>query len=83
MSDFETIRRAAMALPWADRASLAEELLSSLPEPPAMDEAEFARILIERSEAYDRGETTTYDWRESMARVREALAARTGHAAES
>jgi hypothetical protein len=82
MQTRDEIRGAALKLPLADRAALVEEIASSLPLPPDVDEFEFARVILQRSGAYDRGETEALDWRESIARMRAALASRIANAAQ-
>ncbi|MDQ3333460.1 MAG: hypothetical protein M3552_22915, partial [Planctomycetota bacterium] len=63
MPGLDEAMKIAMNLTVADRATLAGELLRSLPEPPAVDEDDFGRTLIERAEAFDRGNRTASDWR--------------------
>lgn len=81
MQTKEEIRGAALKLPVADRAALVEEIASSLPLPPDIDEFEFGRVILQRAEAHDRGETTAIDWRESIERMRAELSSRLESAA--
>jgi Putative addiction module component len=69
----------ALSLPRHDRAALARELISSLEsnDEAASIEAEWVAVAVERSHAYDAGETTASDWRESVAIIQAALDART------
>lgn len=83
MQTRDEIRGAALKLPLADRAALVEEIASSLPLPPDIDEFEFARVMLQRAEAYDRGETIALDWRESIEQMRAALAKKIGDAPQS
>ncbi len=74
----ERVMEEALSLPRPERAALARELISSL-EPndeAASIEAEWVAVAAERSRAYDAGETTASDWRESVAIVQAALDAR-------
>ena len=77
-SSVERVIEEAMGLPRPIRAALARELISSLEsaEDAASIEAEWAAVAVARSRAYDAGETTACDWRESVARIRAALDAR-------
>ncbi|MEK6257133.1 MAG: addiction module protein [Planctomycetota bacterium] len=78
-SAVERVMGEALRLPRPVRAALARELISSL-EPGDDDasiEAEWVAVAVERSRAYDAGETTACDWRESVARIQAALDART------
>ena len=75
----EQMLEEALSLPRSERAALAKELISSL-EPiddAASIEAEWVAVAMERSRAYDAGEITGCDWRESVAIVQAALDART------
>ena len=83
MQTRDEIRGAALKLPLSDRAALVEEIASSLPLPPDIDEFEFARVILRRAEAYDRGETIAVDWRESIEQMRAALTKKIGDAPQS
>ena len=64
-SDAVTVLREALALPDADRADIAAELLASLPEPPStleVDSDEWAREIERRARGVLSGETFTEDW---------------------
>ena len=75
----ERVMEEALSLPRSERAALAKELISSLElaEDAGSIEAEWVAVAVERSRAYDAGETTACDWRESVARIQAALDART------
>lgn len=75
MPTLNEVAEAALDLSRRDRAALAERLLESL-DPPGVTDEEFARIVVERSEALDRGESTAIDGEEAMRRIREAFARR-------
>ena len=77
-SAVERVMGEALRLPRPVRAALARELISSLElDDDASIEAEWVAVAVERSRAYDAGETTACDWRESVARIQAALDART------
>lgn len=80
MTTRDEIRGAALKLPLADRAALVEEIASSLPLPPDVDEFEFARVIRQRIEAYDRGETVALDGADALERIRASLKRRIGNA---
>jgi len=64
-SDAVTVLREALALPDTDRASIAAELLASLPEPeggPAVDSDEWLREIEHRGRGILSGETVPEDW---------------------
>ncbi len=71
----ERVMEEALSLPRPERAALARELISSLePDDEATSiEAEWVAVAMERSRAYDAGEITGCDWRESVAIVQAAL----------
>ena len=78
LSRVERLMEEALGLPRPERAALAKELIASL-EPNddvASIEAEWVAVAMERSRAYDAGEITGCDWRESVAIVQAALDAR-------
>jgi putative addiction module component (TIGR02574 family) len=83
MPDRDEIAREALALPPEDRAYLAEVLEQSLDTgtfvTPQIAEA-WSKEIDRRIAAYDRGETKALSFEESTARLREALAARSGAA---
>lgn len=84
MPSLDDATKLAMELSESDRAALAEALLESLPEPPpAIEEAEFVRMMSERAEAYDHGETTAIGWRESVERMRARFEAEFPNAAQN
>ena len=74
MASVDELRRQALNLSAEHRAELAHDLLLSL-EPVCDDDTneEWAREIERRSEAYQRGEATALDWRESVEQIREAL----------
>ena len=78
MATTEEIRTSALAMSDSERAELARDLLASLEEPesPLQTENEWNEEVLARSDAYRRGETSADDWRNSLARVRDALHAR-------
>jgi hypothetical protein len=64
-SDAVAVLREALALPDGDRATIAAELLASLPEPEgglAIDSEEWLREIEHRARAVLSGETVTEDW---------------------
>ena len=77
-SSLERVIGEELSLPRPVRAALARELISSLEsaDDTASIEAEWVAVAVERSRAYDAGETTACDWRESVARIQAALDAR-------
>ncbi len=82
MNEAQDIFNQALALPESKRAALAHFLLISL-EPEEYDpasEAAWNEEIAARSEALERGEIQAHDWRESMARIRQSLSARTREA---
>jgi hypothetical protein len=67
--------RRALVMGEAERAALAHELLLSIEEPEASDDAsrEWEATLQARLDAAERGEFAEGDWRDSLARIRESL----------
>ena len=64
-SDALTVLREALSLPDSDRASIAAELLASLPEPEgglAIDSDEWVREIEHRARGVLSGETVPLDW---------------------
>lgn len=64
-SDAVTVLRKALALPESDRASIAAELLASLPEPEggvAIDSEEWVREIEARARGVLSGATVPEDW---------------------
>jgi hypothetical protein len=64
-SDAVTVLRDALALPETDRASIAAELLASLPEPEGgltIDSDEWLREIEHRARDVLSGETVHEDW---------------------
>ncbi len=82
MQTREEVRGAALKLPLADRAALVEEIASSLPLPPDVDEYEFARRIMLRADAFDRGETVSLDRRSAIEQMRASLAEKLGYDAQ-
>jgi putative addiction module component (TIGR02574 family) len=74
----DQIRSQAMQLSVEEREMLAVTLLGSLAssEEQAEIDAEWVREIQSRSDAYRNGITEAYDAEESLARVRQQLAAR-------
>ena len=62
----------AMKLPSAERAELADTLLSSL-EPDAEWEAAWVAESLRRADQWRAGDREALDWREATRRVRESL----------
>ena len=63
--DAVTVLREALALPDSDRATIAAELLASLPEPEggfAVDSDEWVREIEHRARGVLTGGTVTEDW---------------------
>jgi hypothetical protein len=88
MTTLDEVREAAMKLPLSERVDLVEELASSLPLPPDChgedtSDLEFARTILQRAEAYDRGETIAVDWRETIEQMRTSLERKVRDAAQS
>jgi hypothetical protein len=64
-SDPVAVLREALALPDGDRATIAAELLASLPEPEGglvIDSEEWVREIEHRARGVLSGETVTEDW---------------------
>jgi hypothetical protein len=77
MSVVDGIRDQALALNDSDRASLARDLLLSLEHEAHADAQQaWKDEILARSDAIARGEFTASDWRESIQRIRDALAQR-------
>jgi putative addiction module component (TIGR02574 family) len=72
------VHEAALALPVAERAALAYELLQSLKPPTGSseDSPDFEDELERRAQAYDAGESAAAAWEAVSARLRQALADR-------
>lgn len=71
-SDAVTVLRVALALPEGDRASIAAELLASLPEPEgglAIDSDEWVQEIERRAHEVLSGETVTEDWDTAEQRI--------------
>ncbi len=75
MSEIDQIRDTVLKLSTAERAALARDLLVSLDdvETDSDSDQQWADEILARSDAYQRGELTARDWRESVDRVRQAL----------
>ena len=77
MTVVEQVRQQALNLSTEDRASLARDLILSLDASEPADAAQtWAEEIEARAEAFERGECEAVDWRDSLARVRQTLAAR-------
>lgn len=73
MSTANDIFSQALALPVAERAALAHQLLESLePEDPDADEA-WTKEIQARSDALHRGELPLCDWEQAIEEVRAQL----------
>jgi hypothetical protein len=78
VTDFSQIEHFALALPDEDRAKLAGTLLRSLP--PAVDDdpklaaAEWAAVILARSDALHRGETQFVPADQTLAELRTMIA---------
>ena len=72
------VHEAALALPVAERAELAYELLQSLKPPTGTSEDSpgFEDELQRRVQAFESGETSAADWEGVSARLRQAMADR-------
>jgi hypothetical protein len=78
-SEAVAVLREALALPESDRASIAAELLASLPEPDggaAVDSDEWLREIERRAEGVLSGETVCEDWHTVEKRVLDKLTAK-------
>lgn len=81
MTTVERLRTEFMNLPQAERASLARELLGSFEEGSGGDTmsidleiaAAWGEETVRRSRAFDAGETTARDWRETVAEIQQKL----------
>ncbi len=73
-SPLEDIEAAALKLPPADRAHLAERLLISLDEDDEIMAA-WVEEAERRADAFDRGEIGTIDFDESLARLKAKFSA--------
>ena len=78
MNTVDEIRTQLLQLPPRDRAELARDLLLSLEETDFDDnvDAEWVEEIESRADAYERGDLTACDWRESVDRLRAALTKR-------
>lgn len=78
MTALEELRNRAMTLPTGERAELAKDLLVSLDPGMTQEDvdAAWADVAIMRKKAFDAGQTTARDWRDSVARVQALLVAR-------
>ena len=71
MLPLEEIRRAALALPPADRASLAHTLIDSLDNHiDFMDDEEFTSEIHRRAEEVESGKVQMIEWRQCMEQIR-------------
>ena len=71
-SDAVTVLREALALPERDRATIAAELLASLPEPEGgltIDSEEWVREIAHRARGVLSGETVPEDWDTAEQRI--------------
>jgi putative addiction module component (TIGR02574 family) len=77
MSSASEILTQALALPLAERAEIAHQLMTSLEtEPPDAEWAEaWAKELDKRDEAVENGTAVLYDLDEVFARIRKSLEA--------
>jgi len=75
MTTGDDIRSQILALPAVERASLAKQLLLSLDQDSCDEDAGqlWGDEAQRRSIAYQHGQTTSRDWRESVREMREAL----------
>lgn len=80
MSSVDQIREQALELPQEARAGLARDLLLSLEPDEQQDDVDsaWAEEIEARAAAVALGEHAVSDWREAMARVRQALSERRG-----
>ena len=78
MSTVDEVRVQALGLSSTERATLARDLLLSLESPDFDEDADsaWAAEIEARSAAFARGELTATPWRESVARMKEALVKR-------
>ncbi len=77
MSALKDLLTQALALPEAERASLAHQLLLSLGPPGVESEAEWEKAWVTevevRLDRFARGEATARDWRAALEDVRKAI----------
>jgi putative addiction module component (TIGR02574 family) len=74
MSTVDEILAAAMALPAGDRAELANRLFESVDEADEIEiDEELEQVIVDRLEAYDRGEVEAMDWEDVKAEIQESL----------
>lgn len=68
----------ALMLPQSDRLVLAKQLIDSctVDEPIALNREQLGELLKARIKAVDEGRMATFDWSETVARVRAMLAKR-------
>ena len=75
MSTVAEVLQSALCLPPDDRATIAHELLKSLPGPKVYQtEEELAAELNRRMQRIESGQETFYDAEDTLRRAREALA---------
>jgi putative addiction module component (TIGR02574 family) len=72
MSTVDDILAAALALPPDDRAQIADRLLESLDDGELLEE-ELEETVLDRLDAYHRGEVKASEWKDVEARIRARL----------
>jgi putative addiction module component (TIGR02574 family) len=74
MSTADEILAAALALPPDDRAQLANRLFESMDESDELEvDEQLETTIVDRLEAYDRGEVEASDWADVKARIEASL----------
>lgn len=72
MSTADDLFAQAQALPFSERAALAQRLFDSL-EPECLDDAAWTEEIQARSDALHRGELPVCDWEQAIEEVRRQL----------
>lgn len=74
MATVDEILAAAMALPAGDRAELANRLFESVDEADEVEvDEDLEQTIVDRLEAYDRGDVEAADWDDVKARIQDSL----------
>ena len=74
MSTVDEILAAAMTLPPSTRAELANRLFESVDDAGELDvDEQLEQTIVDRLEAYDRGEVAAADWKDVKARIEASL----------
>ena len=74
MSTIDEIVTAALALSPSDRVEIANRLFESLDEADELEvDEQLEKTIVDRLEAYDRGEVEASDWADVKARIQASL----------